>query len=77
MLKWWRLAFNLDSEYFQFLHIWVFFLGLPLQFWNEYDLVAIGNSLGTFISLGENLLSTSCRNIGKIFVEMDVHGGLP
>jgi hypothetical protein len=40
-------------------------------------LVAIGNSLGTFISLGENLLTASSRKIGKILVEMDVHGGLP
>jgi hypothetical protein len=32
MLKWWRLEFNPDTEYFQFYHIWVFLPGLPLQF---------------------------------------------
>jgi hypothetical protein len=38
---------------------------------------AIGNFLGSFISLDECILSIPFIKMGKIFVEMDVHGGLP
>jgi hypothetical protein len=75
MLKRWRLAFNPDTEYFQLRHIWVLLPGLPLQFWNEDALVAIGNSLGSFLALELDLLSASYRKIGKIMVELDVHRG--
>jgi hypothetical protein len=45
MLKIWRVGFDPVSEYFQFRHIWVLLPGLPIQFWNEGALKAIGNEL--------------------------------
>jgi hypothetical protein len=77
MIKRWRLDFNPEMEYFQFRHLWVLLSGLPLQLWNAAALEVIGNSLGSFISLGESILSASNRKMGKILVEMDIHGGLP
>ena len=35
MLKRWRIAFNPDTDYFQFRHLWVLLSGLPLYLWNE------------------------------------------
>jgi hypothetical protein len=35
MLKWWRIAFNLDSDYFYFRNLWVILPSLPLYLWNE------------------------------------------
>jgi hypothetical protein len=77
MIKRWRVSFNPETDYFQHRHLWVLLLGLPLQLWNAGALEAIGNSLGSFISLGESVLSAPNRKMGKILVEMDIHGGLP
>jgi hypothetical protein len=66
-----------DDKYFQHRHLWVLLPGLPLQLWNEGALAAIGNSLGTFITVDRLTLSAPNRKMGKILVEMDIHGGLP
>ena len=42
MLKRWRLAFNPDTDYFQFRHLWVLLPGLPLHFWTKEVIRAIG-----------------------------------
>jgi len=39
-------------------------------------LVAIRNSLGSFIAMEHDLLSACSKKIGKILVEFDIHGGL-
>jgi hypothetical protein len=77
MLKRWRLTFNPDTEYFHLRHVCVLLPALPLQFWNKDALFAIGNSLGTYMEIEPDLLSSPVRKIGKILVELDVHKGLP
>jgi len=53
MLKWWRVSFDPTHEYFQFRHLWVLLSGLPLNFWSVKALMAIGNTIGHFISVDE------------------------
>jgi hypothetical protein len=77
MIKRWRLDFNPDTESFQMRHLWVLLLGLPLHFWNAAAMEAIGKYLGSFVSLDDFVMSTPSRNMGKILVEIDIHGGLP
>jgi hypothetical protein len=77
MIKRWRLAFNPDTEYFQYRHLWVLLPGFPLHLWNAAAMEVIGNSLGSFISLDASTLLAPSRKMGKILVEMDVHSGLP
>jgi hypothetical protein len=77
MIKRWRVAFDPVTEYFQHRHLWVLLPGLPLHFWNEGALQAIGNSLGNFISVDKSSLSAASRKVGKVLVEMDIHFGLP
>jgi hypothetical protein len=77
MLKRWRLAFNPETEYFQYRHLWILLPALPLQFWNKAALEAIGNSLGSFLSVDNSSLLNPSRKIGKVLVEMNIHGGLP
>jgi hypothetical protein len=77
MLKRWRVAFDSTTYYFQLRHLWVLLPGLPLQLWNEGALEAIGNSLGTFISVDRLTLSAPNKKMGKFLVEMDIHGRLP
>jgi hypothetical protein len=44
--------------------------------WNARSMEAIGNSSGTFLDLDKHTLSSPNRKLGKILVEMDIHGGL-
>jgi hypothetical protein len=57
MLKRWRVAFDPATEHFQHRHLWVLLPGLPLHFWHEGALKAIGNTLGRFISLDSTSLA--------------------
>jgi hypothetical protein len=77
MLKHWRLAFNLDTDYFQHRHLWVLLPGLPLFLWNEGALKAIGASLGTYIVVDPQSLSGPVRKMGRVLVAMDICVGLP
>jgi hypothetical protein len=77
MLKRWRVAFDPTSDYFPQRHLWVLLPGLPIQLWNEGALKAIGDSLGTFITVDHQSLRALVRKVGKILVEIDIHGGLP
>jgi hypothetical protein len=77
MLKRWRLAFSPEKDYFLLRHLWVLLPGLPLHFWNEEALRAIGDSLGKFITLDSKSLSSQSRIMGKVMVEIDTSSGLP
>jgi hypothetical protein len=77
MIKRWRLAFNPDTDYFQFRHLWVLLPGLPLHFWNKEAIRAIADSLGKFISFDLASLSGSSRKMGRVLVEIDITAGLP
>jgi hypothetical protein len=76
MLKRWRIAFNPETEFFQFRHLWVLLPGLPLFLWNEGALRAIGDTLGRFITLDYKALSSPMRKMGRVLVEVDIFGGL-
>jgi len=76
MLKRWRLAFNPDTEYFQYRHLWVLLPSLPLHLWNEEALEAIGNSLGTFVAHDLQLLNSTSRQMGRVLVAIDITSGL-
>jgi hypothetical protein len=44
--------------------------------WNHKALEAIGNMLGRFIKIDEEVMLWSDRRMVKILVEIDVHGGI-
>jgi hypothetical protein len=77
MLKRWRMAFNPDSDYFQFRHLWVLLPGLPLHFWTKEAIRAIGDSLGKFIAFDSASFTGSARKMGRVLVEIDITAGLP
>jgi hypothetical protein len=45
--------------------------------WNEGALKAINDSLGTFIIVDHQPLRAPARKVGKILVDIDIHGCLP
>ena len=77
MLKRWRVAFDPSTDHFQYRHLWVIFLGLPLHFWNKGALKAIGKALGRFISLDKTTLSMLTRKVGRVLMAIDIHESLP
>ena len=48
-LKQWTPLFKAETEQLDTIPVWVFLLGLPLEFWNPAWLNEIENELGTFI----------------------------
>jgi hypothetical protein len=76
MLKRWRVSFDPSQDYFRHRHLWVLLPGLPLYLWNEKSLVAIGNSLGRFISVDPKSLVGPDKKMARILVELDLHEGL-
>jgi len=77
MLKRWRVSFDPETKYFPLRHPWVLFPGLPIHLWNEEDLKAIGNVLGSFITVDYQALKAPARKVSKLLVEINMHGGLP
>jgi hypothetical protein len=77
MLKRWRVAFDPRTEYFHYRHLWVLLSGLlPLHLWNEGAMRAIGDALGRYITLDSSTLENTVRKVGRVLVEIDIHGGL-
>jgi hypothetical protein len=72
MIKRWRVSFDPSHDYFQFRHFWVLLPGLPLHFWHEKALEAIGNTLGKFISVDLGALKATDKRICRILVEIDI-----
>jgi hypothetical protein len=71
------VAFDPRTEHFQYRHLWILLPGFPLHMWNEGALRAIGDALGRFIMLDISIMEKSVRKVGRILVEVDIHGGLP
>jgi hypothetical protein len=76
MLKRWRVSFDPAQDYFRLRHLWVLLPGLPLHIWNEKALMAIGNSLGRFISIDSKTNTGRDKRLARILVEIDIHEGL-
>jgi hypothetical protein len=77
MLKRWRIAFNPDTNYFQFRHLWVLLPGLPLYLWNEGAFSGHWRHFGEVHCSRSQATCAPVRKMGKVLVEMDICSGLP
>jgi hypothetical protein len=69
--------FNPTMNYFQLCHLWVLLPNLPLQLWNGMEIYGGDRELFRYFHIfGQATLSAPNRKLGKILVEMDIHGGL-
>ena len=57
--------------------VWVRLHNLPLHFWHEKVLSAIGNSLGKFLKTDEERINQGIFTYARICVEVDLSLGLP
>jgi hypothetical protein len=76
MVKRWRVNFDPAQDYFSNRHLWVLLPGLPLHFWHEKALEAIGNILRKFICVDLRALKANDRRICIVLVEIDIHSSL-
>jgi len=76
MLKRWRVSFDPSQDYFRLQPLWVVLPELPLHLWNDKSLMAIGNSLGRFISVDSKTIIGPNKKLTRILVEIDIHEGL-
>ena len=72
MLKRWHPRFYLDTKRVRFHHLWVHLLGFKLSMWNKEAFTTVGNHLGHFLYIGEEIL----KGIYQIFCRMFVEIGL-
>lgn len=73
----WVMNFVSESETFTSVPVWVRIFSLPLDYWQNESLVAIGNKLGHFIKASEATRRGKYTSYARICVEMDLSGALP
>ena len=77
ILCWWWVDFYPGLSRVLKRHLWVLLPHLPLPLWTQESLSKIGNCLGRFIMLDEQLFHTYDKRMAKVMVELDTSKGLP
>ena len=73
----WYLGFNPIMEAPKNRTVWVKLPGLPLEFWTDKAIRAIGNSIGCTKYIDSSMLEASDKRIPWLLVEVVFSGGLP
>lgn len=73
----WIMNFVPKRETFTSVLVWVRLYSLPLDYWKNESLMAIGNKLGCFFKIFEATRIGNYTSFARICVEMDLSGALP
>ena len=73
----WHVHFDPLRERVKKCHLWVLLPGLPFPLWDRSLLEGIGNTIGRFVAMEEDLMNTYDKRMARILVEMDIMKGLP
>lgn len=73
----WFSDFDATTMVVSTMPVWVRLHGLPLHFWHQKVLIAIGNSLGKFLKTDEDRAIRGIFTFARICVEVDLSQGLP
>lgn len=76
-ITYWKPNFVLEQEDFTKVPVWLRLYSLPVDYWNERILEAIGNKLGVFIKTSDLTSQGKYTVYARICVYMDVSGPLP
>eukprot|EP00253_Pinus_taeda_P003037 PITA_03037 len=68
----WMMNFVLERETFTSVPVWVRLYSLPLDYWQNESLIAIGNKLGHFAKGSEATRRGKYTSFARICVEMDL-----
>ena len=69
--------FNPDLENFNWAPVWIRLYSLPLEYWDEESLQAIGKGLGDFIKISEETKLRRYTSYARICVYMHLESALP
>jgi hypothetical protein len=72
----WHPLFDAREEVLSSMATWIKLPNLPLEFWSDSNLKAIGEVLGTFITFDTNYKSCNFRLVAQILVVLDPRQGL-
>ena len=64
--------FDADREILDKIPIWVWLLGLPLEFWNLTSLKDLGDSLGVFLKVDLSFIKTHTKYVERILISMNI-----
>ncbi len=73
----WIMNFVLEKDTFTSIPVWVRLYFLPLHYWKNESLAAIGNKLGHYVKAFEATRRGKYTSFARICVEMDLSGALP
>jgi hypothetical protein len=72
----WHSLFDTSEEVLSNIPTWIKLPNLPLDFWMDSDLKAIGKVLGTFITFDTSYKSCKFHSVAQILVALDLRQGL-
>jgi hypothetical protein len=72
LLKKWSPFFYVERERVDVLPIWVWLLGLSLEFWNENCFKVLGNLLGTYLDVDWSYKETGAHSMAQILVSINL-----
>eukprot|EP00253_Pinus_taeda_P013643 PITA_13643 len=72
----WVMNFVLEKKTFTLVPVWVRLYSLPLDYWQNESLVAIGNKLGHYVKASETTRRGKYTSFARICVEMDLSRAL-
>lgn len=76
LAKPWHEVFDLASEYFSHMPLWVRFLNLPLHLWLDSVLEAVGDAIGDFQMVDSKSSDIFHTTYARILVVVDILKGL-
>ena len=77
VLECWHANFDPARERIKKRHLWTLLPGLPFPLWNRSLLEGVGNTIGRFVVLDEDFMSSYDKRLAQILVEIDISRGLP
>ena len=75
-LRWWHSISNLRHEPFVVQHLWVLFLGFPLELWKLIVFEMVGDKLRISIYFSEKSLEHEDNRLAQVLMEIDIRKGL-
>jgi hypothetical protein len=76
ILKKWSPLFDSSMERMDVAPIWVWLLGLPMEFWTKKSFSEFGNFLGTYLDADMSFLESREMAVARILVSLNIREGL-
>ena len=76
-LRPWKERFNPDKENLTIALVWIKMYYLPMEYWTEEILTDIGNTLGNFVKVSEQIRKRRSTSYARICIYLDISQDIP